>query len=243
MLVAQLSDPHIGADWDGADPVPGLVAAVRAANVLEPDAVLVSGDLTEHASDAEYETVRELLAPLTVPVHVLPGNHDERAALRRHFDLPGSGAEPVHYAADLGALRLVVTDSTIPGEDGGRLDATWLDAALAEAPDVPTIVATHHPPLLTGVPAMDAIGVPAGDRAELAHVLERHPQVRRLVAGHVHRTVAAGRVLAVPSTYRQLRLDFTTHELLLSREPPAFAVHALLDGDLTSHVRQVQAGS
>lgn len=240
MLVAQLSDPHLGADWDGADPVPGLTAAVAAAAALEPDVVLVTGDLAEHASDEEYATARELLAPLRAPLYVLPGNHDGRTALRRAFDLPGSGDEPVHYAADLGGVRLVVLDSTIPGEDGGRLDAAWLDGALAEAPRTPTIVATHHPPLLTGVPAMDAMGVPAEQRAAFDDVLARHGQVLRVLAGHVHRTVVSARVLAVPSTYRQLRVDFGADELELADEPPAIALHVLLDGALSSHVQQVR---
>jgi 3',5'-cyclic AMP phosphodiesterase CpdA len=59
-LLVQLSDPHIGADWLGADPVARLAAAVDSVRALRPgpDAVLVSGDLTESAADAEYEQVQ-----------------------------------------------------------------------------------------------------------------------------------------------------------------------------------------
>jgi 3',5'-cyclic-AMP phosphodiesterase len=211
--------------------------------------VLVSGDLVEHAADAEYHAVRELLAPLDAPIHVVAGNHDDRAALRRHFDLPGAGDEPVQYAAELGRWRLVVLDSTQPGEDPGILDEerlSWLDTELAAAPDVPTVLAMHHPPLVTGLPALDAIGLPAEDRAALAAVVERHPQVRRLVAGHMHRaitSVLAGRVvLAVPSTYMQARLDFLAQELKTVPQPAGFAVHALMDGEVVSHVQQVDGG-
>jgi hypothetical protein len=63
------------------------------------------------------------------------------------------------------------------------------------------------------------------------------------VAGHVHRTIAgelAGRaVLAVPSTYVQARLIFSSDEIELIAEPPGFAVHAVLDGELASHVQLV----
>lgn len=245
LIVAQLSDPHIGADWGDHDPVPRLAAVVRAAAELSPDATIVSGDLTEHDDPEEYATVAELLAPLGTPVHVLPGNHDSRAGLRAAFGLSGADDEPVQYAAELGdGLRLVVLDSLLPGEGGGSLDAerlAWLDATLAEAPSSPTIVATHHPPVTTGVPGMDAIGLPVEDREALSAVLARHDQVRRVVAGHVHRSVtgsAGGRpVLAVPSTYIQLELDFTADELRHSPEPPGFAVHVFADGELTSHVR------
>jgi 3',5'-cyclic-AMP phosphodiesterase len=250
-VVIQLSDPHIGADWDGRDPAAALAATVECAVGLDlaPVAVLVTGDIAGHALDAEYELARELLAPLGVPLFVLPGNHDDRAALRRTFRLPGAGGEPVLYAADAGPLRLVVLDSTRPGEDAGELDRErleWLDATLAEA-DAPTLVALHHPPLSTGFPAIDDIGLPARDRAALGAVVARHPHVRRIVAGHVHRAVAAelgGRsVLAAPSTYVQLRLDLASGELEPSDEPAGFAVHLLSEGELASHVVTVRRTS
>jgi 3',5'-cyclic AMP phosphodiesterase CpdA len=92
----------------------------------KPDAVLVSGDLTDHATDGEYEQVRELLVPLDARLYVLPGNHDDRRALHRHFGVLGADGEPVQYSVDLGPLRLVVLDTTRPGEDPGALDAERL---------------------------------------------------------------------------------------------------------------------
>jgi 3',5'-cyclic-AMP phosphodiesterase len=246
-LLVQLSDPHIGADWAEGDPAARLAAAVESVRALgHLDAVLVSGDLADHASDAEYELVQELLAPLGAPLYVLAGNHDDRRALHRHFGVPGADGEPAQYSADLGPVRLVVLDSTRPGEDpgsldGGRLD--WLDAELAAAPDVPTIVAMHHPPILTGSPVWDDLGLPPADRSAFRAVLERHRQVRRVVAGHVHRTMtgdlAGTPVLTVPSTYVQARLNFESQELELTPDPAGFGVHIVVDGELTSHVEPV----
>jgi 3',5'-cyclic-AMP phosphodiesterase len=246
-LVAQISDPHVGADWKGEDPLPGLraVADVVAGLPNRPDAVLVSGDLSEHGSPAEYAAVREALEPIGAPVHVIAGNHDDRATLRAAFELPGDDAGPVQWAADLGPLRLVGLDTTIPGADGGVLDAhclRWLDAELARAPDQPTLLAMHHPPMATGVGPWDAIGLPPDDRTALARVLERHAQVRRVVAGHVHQTITAaiaGRpVLAIASTYMQARLNFSATEIELAPgEPPGFAVHALVGREIVSYVR------
>jgi 3',5'-cyclic-AMP phosphodiesterase len=247
-LLVQLSDPHIGAEWAGGDPAAGLAAAVESVRSMrsQPDAVLVSGDLSDNATDAEYEQVRELLAPLRAPLYVLPGNHDDRRALHRHFGVPGADGDPVQYSVDLGPLRLVVLDTTRPGEDPGALDAErlgWLDDVLAAAPQVPTLLAMHHPPLVTGVPALDDFGLPAADRQALGEVVERHQQVRRLVAGHVHRTMTgefAGRaVLTVPSTYVQARLNFGSEEDEWAAEPTGFALHAMLDGELISHVQPV----
>ena len=248
-LLVQLSDPHVGADWGEGDAVARLAAAVDAVAALEPgaDAVLVSGDLADHAVDEEYAQVRELLARLDAPAYVLPGNHDDRFALRRHFGVAGAGAEPVQYAADLGPLRLVVLDSTRPGEDRGELDAArlgWLDATLAASPGVPTLVALHHPPLVTGIPAIDEIGLPSADRRALGRVVAAHPHLRRIVAGHLHMTVSGelgGRgVLAAPSTYVQAELDFSAAEIRLSAEPAGFVVHAFGDGELVSYVEAVR---
>jgi 3',5'-cyclic AMP phosphodiesterase CpdA len=248
-LLVQLSDPHIGADWGPGDSVAKLAAAVECVRALvpNPDAVLVSGDLADHAVEAEYEQVRELLAPLEAPLYVLAGNHDDRLALRRHFGVPGAGQEPVQYAPDLGPLRLVVLDSKRVGEERGELDAdrlAWLEATLAAAPDTPTLLALHHPPLETGIPGFDEDGLPAADRLALGEVVAAHPQVRRIVAGHCHRTISAelgGRsVLVVPSTYVQAGLDFGADEIRLTDEPPGVAVHAVLDGELVSHVQPVR---
>jgi 3',5'-cyclic AMP phosphodiesterase CpdA len=248
-LLAQLSDPHIGGEWFDDQSVPRFAAAVESVRAIrpQPDAVLLTGDLADHATDEEYEQLRELVAPLGGPLYVLPGNHDDRRALLRHFGVPGGEGEPVRYSVDLGPLRLVVLDTTRPGEPSGELQSDqleWLDAELAVAPEQLTLIAMHHPPLVIGVPAWDEIGLAAADRRALGAVIERHRHVRRSVCGHFHSTIAgelAGRgVLVVPSTYVQTRLDFNVRELELTSELPGFAMHAVVDGELVSHVKAVR---
>ena len=169
-LLVQLSDPHIGADWAEGDPTARFAAAVQSVRALgRPDAVLVSGDLADHASDAEYEVVRGLLDSLGVPIYVLPGTTTIAAPC---IGTSGYRAPTASRSVllDLGRLRLVVLDSTRPGEDPGSLDGGrlgWLDAELAAAPEIPTIVALHHPPILTGVPVWDDLGLPLSDRRRL----------------------------------------------------------------------------
>jgi Icc protein len=177
--------------------------------------VLVSGDLADGGTPAEYERVRELLSPLPMPVHVLPGNHD-----RLDWDGP--------YAADVGDLRLIACDTTKPGHDDGHLDLDWLEAQLATS-TAPTIVAMHHPPLLTGIGGLDAIGLPERERAALGALLARSPQVVRVAAGHVHRaafaTLAGCPVVTCPGTNWQTKLEIGTPGFSVVAEPPAFIVH------------------
>ncbi len=61
-------------------------------------------------------------------------------------------------------MRLIVVDTTRPDESPGALSAdrlAWLNAQLAAAPGLPTLVAMHHPPFATGVPAWDELGYSA----------------------------------------------------------------------------------
>jgi len=233
-LLAQISDPHLGeppiADYGYGILTPRVIAAIAA--LPDPvDALLVTGDLAEHADPKEYALAAELIGALGVPFHVLPGNKDDRATMRRAFDLPGEADAPIDYAVDLGPLRLVVVDSTIPGEDRGDFDPEQLeqlDAELAASP-TPTIVAMHHPPLTTGLAWLDEIGHTREHTAALADLLREAPNVVRVVAGHVHRTAFATLggcpVTTCASTNLQAKLEIGSPGFTIVPEPPAFLVH------------------
>jgi 3',5'-cyclic AMP phosphodiesterase CpdA len=225
-ILAQLSDPHVRLPPEDEGSGAALEAAVRAVLALDPlpDAVVVTGDLADGAAPAEYERVSALLEPLPMPVHLLPGNHDE-------------GIE-AGYAVQVGELRLVACDTTIAGRDEGEIDRAWHEATLD---GTPTSVAMHHPPILAGIGGLDEIGLT--NRDALAGLLQRSQQVRRVIAGHVHRgafgVVGGCGVVACPSTNLQAKLEIGTEGFTVVREPPAFAVHALVDGELVSHLQPI----
>jgi 3',5'-cyclic AMP phosphodiesterase CpdA len=246
--IVQLTDPHIGATWSD-DPTAALAAAVdQVRSVLPgaPEAVVVTGDVANTPVDSEYARARGVLDRLRAPVYVVAGNHDDRDQLRRHFETPDTGGEQLVYAIDLGPMRLVALDTKRPDSDGGQLDAAqlaWLDDVLGESRATPTLIVMHHPPLVTGIAAMDRIGIPIDERSAMEEILGRHHQVQLVACGHVHRAVVgrlgAATVFALPSTDVQLVLDLEATELEFGAECPCVAVHLLAGDRVVSHIQPV----
>jgi len=150
----------------------------------------------------------------------------------------------VQYAVDLGGMRLVAIDTTVtraPHGELGRAHLDWLETTLAQNSATPTIVAMHHPPFPTFIGHMDEIGLQRGVR-EFAAVIARHPQVERIICGHLHRSIQArfaGTVaMTAPSTAHAVGFDLAADaaaEFLM--EPPGFLVHAWsATGQLSSHL-------
>ena len=246
MILAQISDPHVTVGPGDAGSAEALQAAVDAVNSFAPtpEAVLLSGDITEHATDAEYERAAELLTPLTMPLHLLAGNHDDPDGIRAHLAAPGRPGEPLQYSTQVGPLRLVACDTTVRGQDGGALGPdrlAWLEAELAAGRDTPTMLAMHHPPVLIGMQALDEISLAEPDRIALGELVAANPQVQRIVCGHVHRG-ATGALSGCPvfvcaSSYLQLALKLGgDSEIELVREPPVLGLHATVGAELISHV-------
>lgn len=250
MIIAQLSDPHIVAPgallYGRVDTADMLRRAVAEVNGIEPrpDIVVLTGDLVDKGEAEEYDHLRHLLAPLAMPVFVIPGNHDSRGPLRAAFGgdgyLPADGF--LQYAIEDYPVRLVALDTLIPGKGGGELCGerlAWLDRTLAASPGRPTVVVMHHPPFATGIERMDGAGLQGA--GALAAIVARHPQVERILCGHLHRAIDrrfAGTVAGTaPSTAHQIRLDLRpgTTSLRFMFEPPGYQLHLWRDGALVSH--------
>jgi 3',5'-cyclic AMP phosphodiesterase CpdA len=253
MLIAHLSDPHLRAQgqlYQGLiDSNAQFDLAIRHLNALDPapDLVLVTGDLVDEGSAAEYVTVRRALAAIRQPILVIPGNHDEREAFRAcfadHRHLPATG--PLHFAVgDKGPVRVLGLDVTVPGRHHGELtDAAgdWLEAALAEEPERPTLLMMHQPPVESGIVCIDAYSCRDGQRLEA--IIRRHRQVERLLCGHIHRFMLrrfGGTILlTAPSTTTAIALRFApSAEPASFLEPPAFLLHQWREptGFVTHHL-------
>lgn len=240
-LLGQISDMHVRRPgelcYGRVDTAAFLQRAVAQLLALpqRPDVLAITGDLVDGGSAEEYAVLRELLAPLPMPYYLIPGNHDDPAALSRAFaDHSWMRTLPpfVQYAIEDWPLRIVAIDTVIPGAPGGRLcerRLAWLDATLGARPGAPTVVLMHHPPFASFIGHMDAMGLE--NPQALAAVIARHPQVERLLCGHLHRPIQArfaGTLASTcPSTAHQIALDLAPHAADgFVLEPPGFLLHA-----------------
>ncbi|MBV8407438.1 MAG: phosphodiesterase [Alphaproteobacteria bacterium] len=253
MLLAQISDLHVrpeGELYKGVvDSNAMCAAAIEHLNGLDPrpDLVLITGDLVDEGQEAEYESLRSLLARLKPPCLLMPGNHDDRDALARWFPehayLPARG--PKHFLIEGHAVRLVALDTTVPAQHHGDIDDAglrWLDGALRATRGVPTIVMMHHPPIASGIPYLDKYMCRRPER--IAAVIARFEHVERVLCGHVHRPIqqrwAGTLVCCSPSTATQIALCLRPHAPPASfSEPPACLLHWWRGGVMLTHTSYI----
>ena len=250
MLLAQISDTHIllpGSEHPAAElRADCLRRCVADINSQQPDAVIFTGDTVQHGLPGEYALLRELLASLEAPLYLIPGNRDDKTALRAAFGdqafLPENG-EFLHYVVEDQAVRLVALDSTSPGERKGvfcpeRL--AWLDTVLNDQPDRPTLLFIHHPPFDVDDHYLGGYRRPE-EAAALTDLVSRYAQVVGLLCGHVHWPVErdwAGTVARImPSVAVDVRKGVDEGE---ARERPIYMLHRLADqARLDSQYRMV----
>lgn len=194
--ILHLSDTHLLADgrllgerFDVLARLEQTIARIRAMQP-QPDAIVVTGDLTDLAEPAAYVDLRERLEPVAAELGAeliwVAGNHDERDAMREHLLGVAPSFEPITSVHDLGGLRIIALDTTVPGWHHGELDARqleWLAEELATPAPLGTILAMHHPPLPSHLPFFDILEL--RDQPALARVLSES-DVRAILAGHLH---------------------------------------------------------
>lgn len=244
MLIAQITDLHIGFDRDNPYElnVRRLNMVVDQLNELRPrpDLLIVSGDLVEYPDDARaYDHVHALIGRFGGPMLFALGNHDGRATFAAEFPaVPRDSNGFFQYEEEHGGVRFLMLDTLDEGRHGGTFceaRAAWLQERLAEKTEQPTIIVMHHPPLDTGIPWMSALPH-EGWVERLRSVIAPAGQVRAMLCGHVHRPIAAtfaGKHLVVaPSTAPQIALDlddvdpmYPDGRALIIADPPAYALH------------------
>ncbi len=250
LRLLQFSDPHLSARGDamlrGVMTRPALETVLRHARAQHAnvDGLLLTGDLVND-DGAGYAGIRELFGAFGKPVYCLPGNHDDPEVMKRELQ-----AAPFQVGghADLGAWRIVMLDTCVPGKAHGRLSASELQrlaAALDGAGERHVLIGMHHHPVRQGSRWLDSVCLQNAD--EFFAVTDRSSAVRAMVWGHVHQQFESRRkgvrLLSVPSTCAQ----FLPHadQFALDPSPPGYRRLTLCqDGSLDTEVVRVplQAG-
>jgi len=206
--ILHLTDTHLYADPRGrllgqnTRQTLDLVLDTVSRSLGPIDLILLTGDLVHDESQEGYSYLKQRLAALKTPYYCLPGNHDEALVLSRTFDGGAVKTERMIYQR---GWHFVLLDSTIPGKDGGHLNARqleFLEQSLAARPADPTLVCLHHQPVPVGSAWIDTMAL---DNPEAFFgIIGNHPQVRCVLWGHIHQEfsdVRDGiRLLGSPST-------------------------------------------
>ncbi len=244
--ILQLSDPHLFADpaarLKGVQTSETFRRALQhALAALNPDIILLTGDLSQDCSAETYARIRQLLEPLRVPVFCIPGNHDDPKLMAGEL-----GHGHFHYCENLRHENwlLCMLDTWDGLRGGGRVGEAQLaelDAELESSDAEHVLVCLHHHPVPVGSAWLDAVGLDDGD--ELLTVISRHPRVCGLLWGHIHQRYdhhADGlRMMGTPSTCYQFvrgRDDFALDSL----GPGYRRIQLRSDGRIDTHVTQLE---
>jgi Icc protein len=256
LTIAQITDLHVTTEKDPLNQRRNETRLRQVLNTIHglrprPVAIIASGDLIDRGEKEEYDELKRVMAKCEIPVLYALGNHDGRDTFLEVFPdyrdkLDENGF--LQYVVDYPGVRVVICD-TLEGPNEGEYDeprAAWLSRTLDEAPDTPTCVVLHHPPIPSGIQWMDP-DPKSPWILRLHDVLEGREQVKMILCGHIHRafsSVFAGHaLLAAPATSIQLTLDLTEVDMhtpdgreILVEEPPGFALLMANGSDLTSHI-------
>jgi 3',5'-cyclic AMP phosphodiesterase CpdA len=149
-------------------------------------------------------------------------------------------------------LRLIVLDTLEPGRHGGAFcdaRAAWLRAQLSADLATPTYIAMHHPPFESGITWLDSAASEPWI-ARFARAVDGFPQLRGIIAGHLHRVIHTlwnGLVITVcASTAPTVALDLSPIDEevpdgreLITDEPPTYALHRWTGESLITHFESV----
>ena len=180
-LIAQISDLHCGHPHF----IPSLLdRAIVEINELEPDVVIVSGDLTGDGFRGEYELAREYLDKLACErMLVIPGNHDSRNVGYVHFEeLFGERRSELHQDG----VSILAVDSTEPDLDHGVIGRgryEWIEERFGANEAYLRIFVLHHH--LLPVPGTGRERNVVHDAGDTLECLQR-ADVHLVLSGHKH---------------------------------------------------------
>jgi len=242
VLIAQITDIHLGFEPDNPAEfnrkrLDQIVSHLNS-GVNRPDLLLATGDLVDRGDVASYRRLKTAFSLAPCPVLYAMGNHDDRENFSQVFPDTPMADGFVQYVVDLPGRRLIVIDTLEVGRHGGAFceaRAAWLTARLREAPDTPTVIVMHHPPVEVGIDWMNTHPDEPWVR-RFSDTIAGHYQVKALLCGHLHRAISApwkGVTVSICSSsapqvsldLRPIDPDRPDNRPMIIAEPPAYALH------------------
>lgn len=242
------TDLHVKGEGEtilGIDPLARFEDALSHALAHHPDAerVILMGDLVNSGKPEEYARLAPVLARCPLPVTLMPGNHDDRAAMAEVLGAERDRNGFLQSWFETETHRVICLD-TVFGERFLSFAAlgqlcekrlAWLARALET--EKPVLLVAHHPPMRVGFPGMDEIRL--RDDEALARVIAG-TTVQHILCGHLHRTVSGhwrGIGFTVfKSTCHQMPLALESKGLSLSTdEPGAYGIVLLGEEGIVVH--------
>ncbi len=250
MRILQLSDIHLRADGKLSFHKMNTMEAFRkTVDYLEamdpqPDLYVLTGDLADNGNAAAYGVLKTMLARLSKPVFILPGNHDRRELLLEllpeYCPVQEDISPYICYTLEQFPVRIIAAETIDQGKHWGCLTepvADWLEAKLKEDPLRPTILFTHHPPFQTGLHIMDE---PFGNLERFQEIVKLHKNLR-ICCGHIHRAITTVwngvPVCSCPPVSMLIELDLSPKggdTFYLS--DPGYLLHDYCAGLVNTHV-------
>ncbi|MDG2376302.1 MAG: 3',5'-cyclic-AMP phosphodiesterase [Woeseiaceae bacterium] len=226
--ILQVTDPHLYAEADGslrgtvtADSLNAVVDHIRRQE-WPADFVVSTGDIVQDDSASAYARFKDLMAPIGLPVHCIPGNHDVPALMQAAL----SGG-PWHYceAFVVSDWQIIGIDSYLKGHAGGKVsneELSRLRQTLANTNALHAAVFLHHPPLKMGSRWLDSVGL--HNAQEFLDLITTAGNVRIVIFGHVHQAFEemyeSIRIIGTPSTCAQFKPREVKFQL--DDSPPAY---------------------
>ena len=230
MLIAQLSDVHVGGTRYREDL---LRAAIEEVNAAKPDLVVVAGDLTDDGYPDQYPTAKAELGALACPrITCVPGNHDARnVGYLRFEETFGARDSRLRLDCDGIEVALVAVDSSKPDLDEGEIGREhygWIEEGFAGEADLRVFVCHHH---LMPIPGTGRERNQVLDAGDVLSLLSRCG-VDIVLSGHRHVPYVwpvAGLLLVHSGTVSTLRTRGFPH--------PAYNLVDVADGRISIELR------
>lgn len=246
LSIAQVTDIHMFADENqellGLPTTQSFEAVIQRLQRLrpQPDLLLLTGDLSQDGTPESYERVQNLLSPLETPTYWLPGNHDCLGTMQQVLN--SAPISPRKAFAREG-WNFILINSGVPGCVHGHLSPEtldWLDFQLELVGNQPTLVALHHPPFAVNSDWLDSSTLQNPE--EFFAVLDRQPQVKLVLFGHIHQEFNRQRngvhYLGSPST--SIQFEPQSSNFSLDHEEPGFRLLNLYpDGRWETRIERV----